>query len=95
MSAEKIVGKISFWNESQGFGFCVADDPATGRKVRVFLHVKHFVNLGYNEIPEKSQEVKFRFGKNEKGLLAEEVELISAGQPSGSSSKVEGSDVRA
>lgn len=89
MCNQKVVGKISYWNEKRGFGFVVAVDPSADKLVKVFLHVNYFTNLGINEIPQVGQEAKFRIGKNDKGLLAEEVELISADQ---SSSKVEATE---
>ena len=92
MCNQKVVGKISYWNEKRGFGFVVAVDPSADKLVKVFLHVNYFTNLGINEIPQVGQEAKFRIGKNDKGLLAEEVELISADKPTGSSSNAEATE---
>ncbi len=67
--ADKLRGKVKWFNGSKGFGFI----ESSGKEY--FVHFSAIQSSGFKTLPE-SANVLFKAGKGQKGLQAEEVELI-------------------
>jgi CspA family cold shock protein len=65
----KIRGKVKWFNESKGFGFI----QSSGKDY--FVHFSAIQSEGFKTLPE-GVTVLFKMGKGQKGLQAEEVEII-------------------
>ncbi len=61
-------GKIKMYNAAKGFGFISGED-----KNDYFFHVSQVKSA---DIPEENKEVEFDPGKNKKGFVANEVEIL-------------------
>lgn len=66
---DKVPGKVKWFNEGKGFGFI----ESSGRDY--FVHFSAIQSSGFKTLPEGAK-VLFKMGKGQKGLQAEEVELI-------------------
>lgn len=66
---DKIRGKVKWFNESKGFGFI----ESSGKDY--FVHFSAIQTSGFKTLPENAH-VLFKVGKSQKGLQAEEVEII-------------------
>lgn len=69
--AQVIVGTVKFFNTEKGFGFVTPDDG--GRDV--FVHVKALIKSGLQSL-DSQQRVRMNVRQGQKGLMAEQVELI-------------------
>jgi CspA family cold shock protein len=67
--SEKIRGKVKWFNEGKGFGFI----EANGKDY--FVHFSAIQSSGFKTLPEGA-DVLFKATKGQKGLQAEEVELV-------------------
>jgi cold shock protein len=67
--ADKLHGKVKWFNESKGFGFI-----ESGGK-DYFIHFSAIQSSGFKTLPEGAN-VLFKVGKGQKGPQAEEVELV-------------------
>lgn len=67
--SDKIRGKVKWFNEGKGFGFI----ESSGKDY--FVHFSAIQNNGFKTLPEGAN-VLFKMGKGQKGLQAEEVEVI-------------------
>lgn len=65
----KIRGKVKWFNESKGFGFI----ESSGKDY--FVHFSAIQSSGFKTLPEGAN-VLFKAGKGQKGLQAEDVELV-------------------
>ena len=63
------IGSVVFYNRGKGFGFIAYGDQS--------IYV-HWTGLKDAKRLYKHQSVRFTVGENEKGLIAEEVEIINA-----------------
>ncbi|EHL30697.1 cold-shock protein [Legionella pneumophila] len=66
---DKIPGKVKWFNEGKGFGFI----ESSGKDY--FVHFSAIQSNGFKTLPEGAK-VLFKMSKGQKGLQAEEVELI-------------------
>jgi len=69
--AQVVVGTVKFFNTEKGFGFVTPDDG--GRDV--FVHVKALIKSGLQSL-DSQQRVRMNVRQGQKGLMAEQVELI-------------------
>ena len=67
--ADKIRGKVKWFNEGKGFGFI----ESSGKDY--FVHFSAIQSNGFKSLPEGAN-VLFKMGKGQKGPQAEEVEII-------------------
>ncbi len=67
--SEKKQGQVKWFNNSKGFGFIIADDK------EYFVHYNHILCDGYKSLNE-GDTVKFKAAKSDKGICAEEVEVV-------------------
>ena len=67
--SNKIRGKVKWFNESKGFGFI----ESSGKDY--FVHFSAIQNSGFKTLPEGAN-VLFKPSKGQKGLQAEEVEVV-------------------
>lgn len=67
--SDKIQGKVKWFNEGKGFGFIESDGKD------YFVHFSAIQGSGFKTLSEGAS-VKFKPGKGQKGLQAEEVEVI-------------------
>jgi CspA family cold shock protein len=65
----KIQGKVKWFNKDKGFGFI----ESNGKDY--FVHFSAIQNSGFKTLPDGAT-VHFKMGKGQKGLQAEEVEVI-------------------
>lgn len=65
-----MVGKIQFLNKEKAYGFIQCDEFPKG----VFFHIKNFAGA-FDEL-EKGDEVSFETIETEKGMAAEDVQLV-------------------
>jgi CspA family cold shock protein len=63
-------GKVKWFNESKGFGFLEQDGGKD-----VFVHFSAIVSSGFKTLAE-GQRVSFNVTQGQKGLQAENVQLI-------------------
>ncbi|KTC93813.1 cold-shock protein [Legionella drozanskii] len=68
MAAEKIRGKVKWFNESKGFGFI----ESNGKDY--FVHFSAIQGSGFKTLSEGAS-VLFKAGQGQKGPQAEEVEV--------------------
>lgn len=66
---DKIRGTVKWFNESKGFGFI----ESSGKDY--FVHFSAIQSNGFKSLPERAN-VMFKVHKGQKGLQAEEVEVI-------------------
>lgn len=69
MSDDKIRGTVKWFNESKGFGFIESNGQD------YFVHFKSILGEGFKTLKEGAA-VLFKPSKGQKGLQAEEVEII-------------------
>lgn len=67
--ADKIRGKVKWFNKDKGFGFI----ESSGKDY--FVHFSAIQASGFKNLHENSS-VLFKVGKGQKGLQAEEVEIV-------------------
>ncbi|MGM9451973.1 cold-shock protein [Legionella bozemanae] len=67
--ADKIRGKVKWFNKDKGFGFI----ESSGKDY--FVHFSAIQGSGFKNLHEHSS-VLFKVGKGQKGLQAEEVEMV-------------------
>lgn len=67
--SEKIRGQVKWFNESKGFGFIESQGED------YFVHFSAIQTSGFKTLPEGAS-VMFKAGKGQKGLQAEEVEIV-------------------
>ncbi len=67
--ADKIRGKVKWFNKDKGFGFI----ESSGKDY--FVHFSAIQGSGFKNLYENSC-VLFKVGKGQKGLQAEEVEIV-------------------
>ncbi len=67
--SNKIRGKVKWFNESKGFGFI----ESSGKDY--FVHFSAIQSSGFKTLPEGAS-VLFKPSKGQKGLQAEEVEVV-------------------
>ncbi|MCW8399406.1 cold-shock protein [Legionella sp. PATHC038] len=67
--ADKIRGKVKWFNKDKGFGFI----ESSGKDY--FVHFSAIQGSGFKNLHEGSS-VLFKAGKGPKGLQAEEVEIV-------------------
>lgn len=69
MMPDKIVGKVKWFDDAKGFGFIESDGKD------YFVHFSAIQSNGFKSLPE-GVDVRFKVSKGQKGLQAEEVEVI-------------------
>ncbi|KTD02303.1 cold shock domain-containing protein [Fluoribacter gormanii] len=67
--SEKIKGTVKWFNERKGFGFIQSNGQ------EYFVHFSSILGNGFKTLRE-GDAVFFKQGKGQKGLLAEEVQVI-------------------
>ncbi|CCQ12590.1 putative Cold shock-like protein [Pseudoalteromonas luteoviolacea B = ATCC 29581] len=67
----KLTGSVKWFNESKGFGFISQDHD----KKDVFVHFRAIKSDGFRTLAE-GQKVSFTVSQGQKGLQAEDVEVI-------------------
>lgn len=67
--SNKIRDKVKWFNKEKGLGFI----ESSGKDY--FVHFSAIQRAGFKSLPEAAH-VRFKVGKGQKGLQAEEVELI-------------------
>ena len=67
--SEKIKGTVKWFNERKGFGFIQSNDQ------EFFVHFSSIQGSGFKTLRE-GDAVVFKQGKGQKGLLAEEVQVV-------------------
>lgn len=67
--SDKIRGKVKWFNESKGFGFI----ESSGKDY--FVHFSAIQSNGFKTLAE-GVNVLFKMGKGQKGLMAEDVEVV-------------------
>ncbi|KTC89531.1 cold shock domain-containing protein [Fluoribacter dumoffii] len=67
--SEKIRGTVKWFNERKGFGFIQCDGQD------YFVHFSSIQGNGFKKLCE-GDHVEFKQGKGQKGLLAEDVQLV-------------------
>lgn len=67
--SDKIRGTVKWFNETKGFGFIEAEGQD------YFVHFKSILSEGFKTLHEGAA-VMFKGSKNQKGLQAEEVEIV-------------------
>lgn len=68
--AERETGTVKWFNNSKGYGFIQRDVGGD-----VFVHFRAIQGEGYKSL-EEGQKVKFSVAQGQKGLQAEDVELV-------------------
>lgn len=66
-------GRIKFFNESKGYGFIEADDPAPAPNV--YVHHSQIVHTGYRTLKE-GETVEFDVREGDGGLEAVNVQRL-------------------
>lgn len=69
MMSDKIKGKVKWFNDGKGFGFIESDGKD------YFVHFSAIVSNGFKSLAEGAN-VLFNARKGQKGLQAEDVEVI-------------------
>ena len=69
--AERVSGTVKWFNNSKGFGFIASESGDD-----VFVHFRAIRGEGYKSLQE-GQNVEFELHDGEKGLQAQEVDVIS------------------
>ncbi|MCU1737041.1 MULTISPECIES: cold-shock protein [Pseudomonas] len=64
-------GTVKWFNDAKGFGFITTDDGSPD----VFVHFKAIQGTGFKSLAE-GQKVSFRTAQGQKGLQAEEVQIL-------------------
>ncbi|HHF7374136.1 cold-shock protein [Legionella bozemanae] len=67
--SEKIKGTVKWFNERKGFGFIQSDGQD------YFVHFSSIQGSGFKTLREGAS-VLFKQGKGQKGLLAQEVQVV-------------------
>ncbi|HHF7368095.1 TPA: cold-shock protein [Legionella bozemanae] len=67
--SEKIKGTVKWFNERKGFGFIQSDGQD------YFVHFSSIQGSGFKTLKEGAS-VLFKQGKGQKGLLAQEVQVV-------------------
>ena len=67
--ADKIKGKVKWFNKDKGFGFIESN------RTDYFVHFSAIQTSGFKNLCE-GENVLFKMSKGQKGLQAEEVEVI-------------------
>ena len=67
--SDKTRGVVKWFNETKGFGFIEAEGQD------YFVHFKSILSEGFKTLHEGAS-VMFKASKNQKGLQAEEVEVL-------------------
>ncbi|AWN73556.1 cold-shock protein [Legionella anisa] len=67
--SEKIKGTVKWFNERKGFGFIQSDGQD------YFVHFSSIQGSGFKTLKE-GESVLFKQGKGQKGLLAEDVQVV-------------------
>lgn len=67
--ADKLRGKVKWFNKEKGFGFIASDGKD------YFVHFSAIQGSGFKNLPEGAR-VLFKVGKGQKGLQAQEVEMV-------------------
>lgn len=68
--AERETGTVKWFNNSKGYGFIQRDAGGD-----VFVHYRAILGEGYRSL-EEGQKVKFLVAQGQKGLQAEDVEVV-------------------
>ncbi len=72
MSVTKETGHVKWFNDEKGFGFISQDNG----KDDVFVHFKEIIATSGRKTLLEGQQVRYKVTKTQKGLQAEEVEII-------------------
>lgn len=64
-------GTVKWFNDAKGFGFISPDDKTAD----LFVHFKSITGSGFKTLAE-GQKVRFRVAQGQKGLQAEDVQVI-------------------
>lgn len=67
--ADKLRGKVKWFNKEKGFGFIASNGKD------YFVHFSAIQGSGFKNLPEGAR-VLFKVGKSQKGLQAQEVEMV-------------------
>lgn len=67
---EKLKGKVKWFNNKRGYGFIVVEGYSD-----IFIHYSKILNEGYKTLNE-GDIVEFNLIETEKGLQAENIQLI-------------------
>ena len=70
-------GKVSWFNKKKGYGFIIPEDKTKD----VFVHYSGISSDIKYKVLEQDQIVEFDITKNEKGLVAINVKVVSTAQP--------------
>ncbi|NWB97688.1 cold-shock protein [Pseudomonas gingeri] len=65
------VGTVKWFNDAKGFGFITPEDNTAD----LFVHFKSITGSGFKTLAE-GQKVRFRVIQGQKGLQADDVQLI-------------------
>lgn len=71
LDKEKIIGTVKWFNDTKGYGFIQSDND----KKDYFVHFSAIQADGFKTLTE-GVKVQFIVTQNQKGLQAEEVEII-------------------
>jgi CspA family cold shock protein len=64
-------GTVKWFSDSKGYGFIQRDGGGD-----VFVHYSAIVGVGYRSLQE-GQKVEFRVEENDKGLQAQDVQVVN------------------
>ena len=70
--SEKETGFVKWFNDSKGYGFICRDN----KQGDVFVHFRSIVSDSSRKTLVENQKVKFIVTEGDKGLQAEEVEMV-------------------
>ncbi len=72
MSAERVRGKVKWFNASKGYGFLERPDGESD----VFVHYSAILGEGFRSL-EEGEAVEFSIAKTDKGLQADKVSRMN------------------
>ena len=74
---ERHKGSVVWFNAQRGFGFIKPEDGTVNEGKDLFVHFHYIVQRGFKSL-QQGDVVEFCVGKNEKGVVAQEVKILQA-----------------